>query len=245
MIGLVDRLSELDASLEARGIARLSLAPGRERATSFARLGAAVSKNAPALSGDACRAFAEGLSDVAGAIADHFPDNLFCDLDYLVAALTRDAAAATQPAEYLRTQLALAAELHAMFGKHSTIRFRYIHDFVYGYDWAKWVRRDPGPRHRHGPFSPAFLAYTKQRGEELVALIAEDDAKYRKLCDDEVARNPFGFSREPDAEMAIHRDLARSATIPVEAWRWDATPRWRANFAELRRARAVALGYGR
>ena len=66
---------------------------------------------------------------------------------------------------------------------------------------------DPEPRAEHGPFSSTFLSYTKQRGEELVELIARNDAKYHRLADDAVARNPFGFSREP--EDAASRRRAR------------------------------------
>ena len=79
------------------------------------------------------------------------------------------------------------------------------------------------------------------RGHELLALIAQRDEKYPPLADDR-PRNPFGFSREPDAEVAIHRDLAARDLIPVEAWRWDAAPRFDRPFADLRRERAVAHG---
>jgi len=244
MTSLRVQLERLDGELRARSVLRLSLDPERREATPLARLGDTIAERVPSLDEPALEALATGLREGVEAIVDNFPDNLLWDLDYLVAALARDAAARATPMRYLRDQLTLAAELHRMFGRHSTIRFRYIHDFIYGYDWAKWVRRDPGPRRAHGPFSPTFLAYTEQRGRELVALIAADDDKYRRLAEDEVARNPFGFSREPRAELAIHRDLARRGLIPVEAWRWDATPRWDDDFAERRRERAVALGYG-
>jgi hypothetical protein len=59
---------------------------------------------------------------------------------------------------------------------------------------------------------------------------------------DERPRNPFPFSREPDAELALHRALAASGEIPVEAWRADARPQWRRDYAELRIARARELG---
>lgn len=244
MTSFLERLERLDTDLDRRGVERLTLDPHRDRATRLVALGSALTERLPALDGSALDAFASGLADVVDAIADNFPDNLLWDLDYLVAALGRDAIDQPAPAPYLAAQLLLAADLHRMFGRHSTIRFRYIHDFVYGYDWAKWVRRAPETRRGHGPFSPTFLAYTQQRGRELLDLIEADDAKYHRLDDDEVARNPFGFSREPDAELALHRDLARHDLIPVAAWRWNATPRFDVDFAETRRQRAVALGYG-
>jgi hypothetical protein len=55
-------------------------------------------------------------------------------------------------------------------------------------------------------------------------------------------RNPFGFSREPDDELALHRALAAAGAIPVEAWRIDAQPRWDLDFAARRLAQARALG---
>ncbi|MEQ9320253.1 MAG: ferrochelatase [Polyangiaceae bacterium] len=244
MNSLLEHLERLDADLDSRGVKRLSLDPDRDRASRLHELGAALLERPPTLDAPALDALASGLTEVVEAIADNFPENVFWDLDYLVAALAKDAAAQADSARYLQRQLEIAADLHRMFGRHSPIRFRYIHDFVYGYDWAKWVRRDPEPRAEHGPFSSTFLSYTKQRGEELVELIARNDAKYHRLADDAVARNPFGFSREPEAEVALHRDLARRDLIPVRAWRWDAEPRFDEDFADRRKQRAVAMGYG-
>lgn len=244
MTPFLEHLERLDAELDHRGVERLSLDPDREPATRLRALGATLLARLPTLDPPALDALAAGLTEVVEAIADNFPDNLLWDLDYLVSALGTDAADHPTPARYLARQLEIAADLHRMFGRHSPIRFRYIHDFVYGYDWAKWVRRDPEPRRAHGPFSATFLTYTKRRGQELVELIARDDAKYHRLADDDIARNPFGFSREPEAELALHRDLARHQLIPVQAWRWDAVPRFDQDFANRRKERAVALGYG-
>jgi hypothetical protein len=240
----VARLVAIDDRLKSRGIARLSLDPNRETATPLGELGERVGERITGLDEDALDALAEGLEKVTAAMTEEFPDNIFGDLDFLVAQLARQAATSSDPRRHLDAQLAAVVELHGLFGCHSPIRFRYVHDFIYGYDWAKWVRRDPRPREDHGPFSPTFLAYTERRGQELLELIDAGDAKYHPLGADERARNPFGFSREPDAEIAIHRHLASQRLIPVETWRFDAEPRWKPDFAELRRDRAVALGYG-
>ena len=72
-------------------------------------------------------------------------------------------------------------------------------------------------------------------------LISENDAKYPRL-EAGVMRNPFEFPREPEDEARLHEDLARRGLIPVEAWRFDAVPRFSEPFSDLRRERALSLG---
>jgi hypothetical protein len=86
----------------------------------------------------------------------------------------------------------------------------------------------------------------QRRGHELLALIADDDRKYPSLPDDE-ARNPFPFSREPAAEVRLHRELARRGAIPVPTWdagalSLDWSTRWREPYAERRVEVARELG---
>ena len=131
-----------------------------------------------------------------------------------------------------------------LYGMRSPVRFQYVHDFTYGYDWAKWVRRSPRDRSHVGPFELDFLRYSRRRGHELLALIARDDAEYPSLPDDR-PRNVFRFSRDPDEEILLLRDLASRDLLPVEAYRTDASPRWDRPFAELRDERALALGLPR
>lgn len=233
-------LRRADRRLDARGVARQSLAPDRRVATPLAELGERAV--AEGLSGDGLTRFAAGLAELADAIVEHFPKNILWDLDHLAAVLARGAC--RHGAGWVGGQLDRAAELQRIYGRHTPIRFSYIHDFVYGFDWAKWVKRAPADRADVGPFDEIFLRYSERRGHELLALIAQRDEKYPPLADDR-PRNPFGFSREPDAEVAIHRDLAARDLIPVEAWRWDAAPRFDRPFADLRRERAVALGFAR
>ncbi|MCH9688672.1 MAG: ferrochelatase [Deltaproteobacteria bacterium] len=236
----LDRLAAADAEL-GPGVWR-TLAPGGDWVRSLHAIGVGVlvDDDSPAL-GDA---LAEGLAAIAVAMRDSFPDNVFGDLDALAASLVGQARA--QPAggavDYLRVQTERVAALQHLFGRGTAIRFRYVHDFVYGFDWAKWVARDPGARAQVGPFGPAFLEFMWNRGQQLLTLIADgDDRKYPPLPDGR-PRNPFGFSREPVAEIALHRHLAREGLLPVEAWRTAAAPRWDRQFQGLRRQAAAELG---
>jgi hypothetical protein len=121
------------------------------------------------------------------------------------------------------------------------LAFRYVHDFTYGFDWAKWVMHEPAERRGVGPFDPTFLAYLRSRGEELVTLIELDDEKYPKLPDGR-SRNPFGFSREPAHEALLFTDLAARGLLPIRAWDVESEPVAERPFADLRFDRARQLG---
>jgi hypothetical protein len=185
-------------------------------------------------------AFAVGLSALAKAQREAFPENIFGDLDYLAASVLRQGreSASTDLVEELFERL---CALQAIYGEATAIRFRYVHDFTYGYDWAKWVRREPGQTGAVGPFDLEFLRYMQRRGDELLELIAADDTKYPTLRDRR-HRNPFSFSREPKAERRLFPELATRGLIPVETWRADALPRCEKDFAALRVACASELG---
>lgn len=212
----------------------LSLAPGRSYARPLAELRIDA--------GDQALAVARGLAAVADAVARGFPNNLFCDLELVAASLSSIARREGTPG--VERAVARIVELHDLFGCRSSIHFRYVHDFLYGFDWARWVRRDPGARAGIGPFDPGFLDHSRKRAGELVALIATDDPKYGQLVNGS-DRNPFPFARDPAAEEALLRDLAGRGWIPVEAWREDASPRWDRDYAAEREARAKALGLNR
>ncbi|MEZ4451072.1 MAG: hypothetical protein R3B09_16440 [Nannocystaceae bacterium] len=231
------RLDAADRLVDGLG-ARYTLDPTRERARGLGEiLDLVVGTGEPDAAVDA---LADGLAAIARAQAEAFPGNLFWDFEAIAAAIW-GADEPRDPARVAATCEEIAALQHLYGGE--PIRFRYVHDFVYGFDWAKWVRRDPPARRAVGPFDPAFLAAMARRGRELVALISSDDRKYHRLRDAR-PRNPFPFSREPAAELALHRDLAARGLIPVEAWRIDPEPRWDVGYASLRAERARALGLG-
>ena len=178
-------------------------------------------------------------------MAEHFPENLFADYAALVESTALAAEHSAEPLATVHDTGKALVELQALFGRHSPVRFRYVHDFLYGYDWAKWVKRDPAARAQVGPFAMPFLRYMLARGAEMLALIAADDATYPALRDAR-ARNPFRFDREPSAEVLLHRSLAVRDEIPVRAWRLSqegvAQGPWDAAYQELRLAEASRLG---
>lgn len=238
-----DILVALDAELAARQQPAYTLDPVRSRARLPSELGALLLADVsdPPLQ----RAFAEGLASVVRAMIEAFPDNLFWDLDLLVASVLREATGQDDPPQYVRASMDRIADLQERFGQSTPIAFRYVHDFLYGYDWARWVARDFDGRKDVGPYSRVFVERMHRRGSELLELIDEGaDQTYPKLEGGEV-RNPFGFSREPEDELALHRYLAREDLIPVPAWSLDGTPRWERPFGRLRLEAARELGLAR
>ncbi len=233
---LVAQLREADARIDAHCPARHGLSPTRGRARTLVELTELLSVEDDAA---LVAAFAEGMRALALAQLESFPENLFWDLDFIAAEVLRQGR--REGAVHAAELLARMAELQRLYGRDTVIAFRYVHDFSYGYDWAKWVAREPDQDGSVGPFDLEFLVYMQRRAHELVELIAADDAKYPQLRD-AAARNPFPFSREPDDELRLMQSLARRGEIPVEVWRADAKPDWRRDWAGLRVAEAERLG---
>jgi hypothetical protein len=232
-------LERVDARIDATTPARRSLAPCGRRAHPLVAVAERHVRGDRPLD----RAFVDGLAKVGAAQVESFPDNLFWDFDAFAASVYAQAERADDPILLLDEVCGIACRLMALFGALSPIRFRYVHDFMYGFDWARWVARDPDGRAAVGPYDMPFLRYVFRRGHELVDLIHVDDAKYGRLEDGE-HRNPFGFSREPDGERLLFEDLARRDLVPVPAWESTGRAMWDRPFAELREARAKALGLG-
>jgi hypothetical protein len=239
----MDQLGEVDRQLALER--RLTLHPKRAHASSLTWLSDQLLRGDDPASIE--RGFAESLSKVTLSIAEHFPDNIFWDLDFLAASLIEQARQARgcggdgAAIERMREITELLVDVQALYGVRSAIHFRYIHDFIYGYDWARWVARGPETRAAIGPYDPVFLQRMRDRAEELLRLIAADDEQYPRLEQD-VSRNPYAFSRDPDAESALFLQLARAELIPVEAWRTDPVPNWNRPYGELREQHARELG---
>lgn len=236
-VDVLARLEAAEARVRVRVPAYRSLAPDRDRPTSWAALARQL---LPGLAAPHQVAWAEALVAIGEAQAEAFPETLFWDVDHLAVALLREAADAQETAALG----AAIAALQARFSRAGVIAFRYTHDFTYGFDWARWVAREPATRASHGPFSPAFVADMARRGEELVALIARNDAKYPALQVGQ-PRNPFGFSREPADEARLLEALAAAGEVPVPAWDPAAPACWDRPFTALREARARLLGLAR
>ncbi|NVB37586.1 ferrochelatase [Pseudenhygromyxa sp. WMMC2535] len=248
-------LAAVDARLAREAAALRSLDPERERPSALTEVHAAVLARLPAHAAELLgQPLAEGLAQLALAELAAFPGNLFWDFDLPALALCQGVVAALDagcsPAaarERLARRFSQASGLQHLYGQATPINFSYVHDFVYGFDWAKWLAREPSLHAAPpGPFSATFLDYMDRRGHELLELIAADDHKYPHL-DEHEARNPFPFSREPEAEIRLHRELARRDLIPAPAWDMDAleldwSTRWRVPFQDRRVEVARELG---
>ncbi|MGB5546778.1 MAG: hypothetical protein WCB63_19295 [Polyangiales bacterium] len=231
-------LAEVEARIQRSRFGALSLDPGRSAASSPTELVSSLadSRQLPHLAAAACA--------VAEAQLRSFPENIFWDFDFYLGSIHLDASAAPDYASYLEEVTRMTVGLMTLYGQQSVIRFRYVHDFMYGFDWARWVRRSPEARRGIEPFGIDFLRRTESRGRDILTLINEDDDWYPKLADD-TSRNPFPFSREPEEELALYRRLAEKACVPVEAWRLDARPDASRDFDALREDVAASLGLGR
>lgn len=231
-------LAQVDARIVSAPRGALTLAPDRDQANRLVEL---VNK----LADPSERPFLAATAiAVAESQLDSFPDNIFWDFDFYLASIHDEASRSADYAKHLEQVAAVTVDLMRMYGQQSTIRFRYVHDFIYGFDWARWVRRGPPERCRINPFSLGFLKQVEGRGRDLLSLIEADDEVYPKL-DGEVSRNPFPFFRQPEDELRLYRRMAAERSIPVEAWRIDASPDATRDFDALRERAAQSLGLRR
>ena len=234
----ISELTQIDATIENMPAGALTLDPCRDRATPIRDLVARLADGSrePHLAAAACA--------VADAQLEAFPENLLWDFDYYLASIHAEALESDDYEAHLRETTRITVELMHLYGQGSKIRFRYVHDFIYGFDWARWVRRHPESRSETAPFSLEFLQQSQTRGRDILQLIDSDDQIYPKLSGDR-PRNPFPFSREPEQELALYRRLAEHDCIPVPSWRADARPDASRDFDALRERAAEALGLSR
>jgi hypothetical protein len=236
---VLELLASTDELVVRSGASWASLKPKKKRALSLVELGEVVLEGVdPALLHEQqASAWAMAMSHVTRAIVRHFPDNIFVDLD-LVAVALRDVVIAEGHVALEQTIDPLV-EIHRLYGKSSRIRFQYVHDFLYGFDWARWVLSEPKERGAIGPFDRRFLQRSVERAHELEALIAKDDATYPAIAPN-TFRNPYGFERDPKSERALFLDLAKHNLLPACPTRMSAI--WDAPFTQGRLERAKQLG---
>ncbi|MBF0352990.1 MAG: hypothetical protein HQM11_18295 [SAR324 cluster bacterium] len=222
-----------------------SLSPEHEHVMSFTQLGQQMihlfgnSRDCLDLLSEVGRSFLH----IVEAQYTHFPENIFWDFDYFLVCLIRDALAEKENSlRYVREIEKKMIMLQELFGIQSPLKFRYVHDFMYGYDWIKWVQKDAENRKDRGPFSSEFLDYLIMRGLELHQNIHQKtDMDYQPLSHESEFRNVFSFSREPDVEIRLFSHLARQHLIPVETWNAEARPDWNKPYYDLREKKAVEL----
>jgi hypothetical protein len=229
----------IDEIFAQQSINLLSLNPQKRLITSFAELGNLITEQNTEI--ELLTTLQETLESIVHAQLQNFPENIFWDFDFLVSSMFRQALVADEGAiTFLKLFGEKMGSLIEMFGTKKEIRFRYVHDFMYGFDWARWVQKEPQNRASVEPFSLVFLDYLLVKGKELVQRINHGQVVSYKLCDTGY-RNPFTFSREPEDEYRLLTYLAEEQLIPVAAWNWNASPIWNKPFQEIRQQLALKL----
>jgi hypothetical protein len=233
----------IDQVIIHQGIIPLSLNPNKNIITSFRDIGHIITEKTDNI--QLIRCIASSLETILKAQIDNFPENLFWDFDLIVFSLLEQSLSAKEGGiRFLESFTNKLVELMKMFGCKSEIRFRYVHDFTYGFDWARWVKKDPVNRANIHPFSPFFLDYLLSKGKELLQRISMDDAHYHHISTCSY-RNPFRFSRDPKDEYRLLTYLAGYDLIPVSTWNRNTNVMWDKPFDQLREQVSLKLCDGK
>ncbi|MHC5735394.1 hypothetical protein [Nostoc sp.] len=229
----------IDEILAQRPVNLLSLNPQKNLITSFAELENLIAEQSTDI--QIIITLQETLENIVSTQLQNFPENIFWDFDFLVSSMLRQALIADEGAvPFLKVFGKKVVHLMEMFGSKTEMRFRYVHDFMYGFDWARWVQKEPQNRAHIEPFSLVFFDYLLAKGKELLQRINHGQITSYKLCDTGY-RNPFTFSREPEDESRLLTYLAEEQLIPVAVWNWNASPVWNKPFQEMRQQLALKL----
>ncbi|MEH1863642.1 MAG: hypothetical protein V7K69_01145 [Nostoc sp.] len=229
----------IDEILAQQSVNLLSLSPEKTLMTSFAELENLITEQNTDI--QIITTIQQTLENIVRTQLQNFPENIFWDFDFLVNSMLRQALTADEGAiPFLKVFDEKMISLTEMFGNKTEMRFRYVHDFMYGFDWARWVQKEPQNRAHIEPFSLVFLDYLLAKGKELLQRISHGQVISYKLCETGY-RNPFTFSREPEDEYRLLTCLAEEQLIPVAAWNWNANPIWNRPFQEMRQELALKL----
>jgi len=229
----------LDEFLSQQSVNPLSLNPQKQVITSFAELGNLIAEETTDIK--LISNLQNTLERILDAQLENFPTNIFWDCDFMVSSILRQALPMGDDAvAFLKAFTNKMVCLSKLFGMKQEIRFCYVHDFMYGFEWARWVQKEPQTRAQLEPFSLIFLDYLLAKGQELIHRISLDQSTNYKLCDTGF-RNPFPFSRVPEDEYRLLTHLASKGLIPVAAWNWNTQPVWNQPFQEIRQQLALQL----
>ena len=229
----------IDEILAQQSVNLLSLNPKKTLITSFAELENLIAEQNTDI--QIITTIQATIENIVRSQLQNFPENIFWDFDFLVSSMLRQALNADDGAiAFLKVFGKKMVCLTEMFGNKTEIRFRYVHDFMYGFEWARWVQKEPQKRAHIEPFSPLFLDYLLVKGKELLQRINHGQVVSYKLCETGY-RNPFTFSREPEDEYRLLTYLAEEQLIPVAVWNWNASPVWNKPFQEMRQQLALKL----
>ncbi len=221
----------LDEILAQHVVKPLSLNPNQSIITSFTELEVKVIQQVSDV--QVLKTIRDNLKKILNALLHNFPENIFWDFDFVVSSMLNQALLADAPIDVLDNFSNKIVLLMNMFGRESEIRFRYIHDFTYGFDWARWVKKKPHHRADTEPFCFDFLDDLLCKGEEILQRIKKDDVKYPHISEKRY-RNPFCFSREPKDECRLLTYLAARECIPVPGWEWNTVAVWDKPFYQMR-----------
>lgn len=229
----------LDEILAQASVDLFTLNPQNKSITSFVELGNLITKETK--DSQIITTLINTLEIIVCAQLRNFPKNIFWDFDFMVSGILRQALADQDGAiAFLDKFAQKMVSLTELFGIQSEIKFRYVHDFIYGFEWARWVQKAPEKRVTVEPFSLTFIDYLLDKSEELTQRIRQGRCPDYKLCA-EGFRNPFSFSRAPKDEYLLFTHLAKERLIPVPAWSWNAVPIWNQSFGDLREELALKL----
>lgn len=233
--------SELDTFLDRIFPKRMSLNPNQKFVNSFVEIESSFNKLG--LSNNQKLLLIRQTEQLINSAVRNFPENIFWDFDFLLYRITYNSFTSPSFDDSIILYSERLLKIFDLFGAHSPIKFRYIHDLIYGYDWLKWMLEKRQADEIIDPFGIHFLEYIYQRGLELISLIQKNDDNYPDL--DGVYRNPFLFMRSTEEEIRLHLDLSSSKQIPIEAWSIDAVPKADKNYSLIRLERSKELGIGK
>ncbi|AFZ24422.1 hypothetical protein Cylst_2186 [Cylindrospermum stagnale PCC 7417] len=229
----------LDQILSQHSVNLLSLNPCKNLTTSFAELGDLIAEKTT--DSQLITNLRETLEIIIYAQLENFPENIFWDFDFMVSSMLRQALRENDGAVlFVDTFRKKMVSITELFGK-TEIRFRYVHDFIYGFEWARWVNKEPQNRANIEPFSLIFLDYLLCKGQEIIQKISLNQVTTAYKLSETGYRNPFCFSREPEDEYRLLTYLAQKQLIPVAVWNWDTQPIWNKPFHRMREQLSLKL----
>lgn len=234
----IPSFSILDEIIAQQSINQLSLNPDKTLATSFAEFGSLIPHKTSDI--QVITSLHNTLQQIIFAELHNFPENIFWDFDFLVSSMLNQALVADDAVYFFKCFGEKVVSLLELYGIKTEIRFRYVHDFIYGFEWARWVQKEPETRANEEPFSLNFLDYLLAKGEQILQRICLEKGNYYKPCG-KGYRNPYCFSREPEDERRMLSYLAVNQLIPVTAWNWNAQPVWNKPFQQLREQLSLKL----
>ncbi|MFK7873810.1 MAG: hypothetical protein AB8C84_11710 [Oligoflexales bacterium] len=221
---------EFDAALKLKWPEPRSLCPNRDCAHTLEDIGERLQTS---LSHEQQNAVMQSLTSIAMTQLECFPKNIFWDFDGFVSVLLKKTDFLSQRACVEHFQ-----KLYKAFSRGQT-RFQYAHDLIYGFDWARWVQKDPENHVDFGPFDECFLNRMSQRHDELVEEVEKrSSSRYpyvAGLDHGQGYRNPFEFSRNFEDEKDLMERLALIDYIPVPFWDMNFKAVWDKDFEEKRK----------